>query len=72
MSETAAAEQGGYGLRRAAIGSDIPSGMTYHQGFVVERPMENGSHWVLVDLLVDGQSLGKFNSFDLVVRGGPF
>ena len=55
------------GSELTALETDIPAGMTYHQGLVIMRPMDNGEYWVLVDLLVNEQPFGKYFSFDLVV-----
>lgn len=55
------------GSELTALETDIPAGMTYHQGLVIKRPYDNGEYWVLVDLLVNNQPFGKYFSFDLVV-----
>lgn len=59
------------GSETTALETDIPPGMTYHQGLVIERPKDNGTYWVVADLLVDGLPFGKYTSFDLVVGYWP-
>lgn len=58
----------GRGRWQSAIETDIPAGMTYHQGLVIERPAEPGLYWVIADLLVDGEPFGKYVTFDIVVN----
>ncbi len=55
------------GTEMTALETDIPAGMTYHQGLVIMRPKDNGEYWVLADLLVNGQPFGKYASFNIVV-----
>jgi hypothetical protein len=56
----------------SALETDIPPGMTYQQGLVMERPKEHGRYWVIADVVVDGQTFGKYATFDVVVDGWPF
>ena len=59
------------GEETSPLETDIPSGMTYHQGLVIERPRDPGKYWVIADLLVDGQPFGKFTTFDIIVDRWP-
>lgn len=61
-----------HGSETTALETDIPPGMTYHQGLVIERPKDHGTYWVVADLLVNGLPFGKYTTFDLVVDRRPF
>jgi hypothetical protein len=60
------------GSELSSLETDIPPGMTYQQGLVMERPKEHGRYWVIADVVVDGQTFGKYATFDVVVDGWPF
>lgn len=57
----------GRGAEISALETDIPAGMTYHQGLVIERPEEAGAYWVIADLLINGEPFGKYVTFDIEV-----
>ncbi len=57
----------GRGSELSALETDIPAGMTYHQGLVIERPEEAGAYWVIADLLINGEPFGKYVTFDIEV-----
>ncbi len=60
------------GAELTALETDIPAGMTYHQGLVIERPADNGEYWVIADLLMEEQPFGMYTSFHVVADAWPF
>lgn len=66
MRMAAAADHVGDGPRRAAVETDFPAGITYHQGPVLVRPNKNGTYWMLVGVLIEGQPFANFVTFNLV------